>query len=71
MYFTLLLIRVICKLGNVTCFGESYKIGENLLLYLENAAKLSHSVTKTIFYEALTFSRTLGFIEPIYFEKKN
>ena len=29
MYFTLLLVREICKLGYVAYFGKSYKSGEN------------------------------------------
>ena len=33
IYFTLLLAREICKLGDVAYFGEFYKLGENLLLY--------------------------------------
>ena len=37
IYFTLLgksgKDREICKLGDVACFGEFYKLGENLLLY--------------------------------------
>ena len=36
--FTLLLIMGICKLDDVTYFGEFYKLGENLLLYLENTS---------------------------------
>ena len=35
-YFTLSLIREICKLGDVTFFGEFCKLGENLSLNLEN-----------------------------------
>ena len=34
-------------------------------------AKLSYSVKKTFFYEALTCIRTLGIMNPIYFEKKS
>ena len=33
-------------------------------------AKLSYSVTKTFFYEALICKRMIGIIDPIYFEKK-
>ena len=33
-------------------------------------ARLSYSVTKNVFYEALTWSCTPGIIDPIYFEKK-
>ena len=29
--------------------------------------KLSYSVRKTLFYEALTYSQTLEIIDPIYF----
>ena len=38
MYFTLLLVREIWKIGDNACFVEFYKLGKNLLVYLENAS---------------------------------
>ena len=71
MYFTLLLVREILKLGDVACFGEFYKLGENMLHYLENTSYIKLFCYKNIFYEALTCSRTLGIIDPIYIFLKN
>ena len=51
MYFTLLLVREIYQLGDVAYFGKFYKLGENLLLYSENLAKLSYAVTILFFME--------------------
>ena len=37
MYFTLSLVREICKLGDIAIFDELYKLGKNsLLINLEN-----------------------------------
>ena len=38
MYFTLLSVREMGKLGDAAYFDEFYKLGENLLHYLENAS---------------------------------
>ena len=32
MYFTLSLVKEICRFGDVQVFGEFYKLGDNLLL---------------------------------------
>ena len=61
MYFTLLLVREICKLSDVAYFGKFYKLSEIFLLYLENTSYEA-------FYGALT-CRMLGGVDPIYFEK--
>ena len=68
--FTLLLVREIFKLGDVAYFGKFYKLGENLLLYLENTSWINLFCDKNFFYGALTCSRMLGIIDRIYFEKK-
>ena len=49
MFFTLLLVREICKMGNVAYFGEFYKIVKSLLLYLENASLLKRFCYKNVF----------------------
>ena len=38
MYFTLLSVREVCKLGDSAYFDEFYKLGKTLSLDLENAS---------------------------------
>ena len=49
MYFILLLVREICKLGSVAYLGEFYKLGENLSLQLENASYVNLFCYKNTF----------------------
>ena len=59
---TLMSLREIYKLRNVTYFGEFSKLGENFPLNFENIAKKKLFCHKNISWEALTCSRTLGII---------